>query len=66
MSRLHAIQQAAGNLSQADLQRLQQWLIDLCDESFDRQIAADIAAGKYDESARQAVADYYAGLTSPL
>jgi hypothetical protein len=53
-------------LSHDDFLQLAQWLDEYRAEQWDRQIEADIAAGRLDDAGRRADADFDAGRCTPL
>ena len=53
-------------LSKPDLAAFTQWFEDFVADSWDKQIEADIAAGKLDHLAKQAYAQFDAGRCTPF
>jgi hypothetical protein len=53
-------------LSTADLAAFTQWFENFVADSWDKQLEADVAAGKLDHLAKQADAEFDAGLCTPL
>jgi hypothetical protein len=66
MSTVAEIENALQCLSLGDARKVADWLQDYLDEKWDRQIDADIAAGRLDALAERAVKDYRAGRAKPL
>ena len=61
MTTLVEIEAAIQQLSELEARRLAAWLQDYLDDAWDRQIAADTAAGKLDGLIAQAEADIASG-----
>ena len=61
MSTIEQIESAILTLPSADLRRLTAWLLDLHQNRWDDELEADIAGGRLDALAAEAVADYEAG-----
>jgi predicted metal-dependent HD superfamily phosphohydrolase len=53
-------------LSKPDLAAFAQWFEDFIADSWDKQMEADVAAGKLDHLAKQADAQFEAGRCTPL
>jgi hypothetical protein len=53
-------------LSKSDLTVFTQWFENFIADSWDKQMEADVAAGKLDHLARQANAQFEAGCCTPL
>lgn len=66
MSTVAEIENALQALPLAEARKVAGWLQQYLDEKWDRQIDADIAAGKLDRLAEEAVGDYRAGRVKPL
>jgi hypothetical protein len=66
MSTVAEIENALQALPLAEARKVAGWLQQYLDEKWDRQIDADIAAGKLDQLAEKAVGDYRAGRVKPL
>lgn len=66
MSTVAEIENALQSLPVDDARKVADWLQQYLDEKWDRQINADIAAGRLDKLADKAIADYHAGRTKPL
>ena len=60
------LEKAVAELSRKDRARLLALLEEMDAAEFDAKIEQDIAAGKFDELADQALADHAAGKTRPL
>ncbi len=54
------------SLSKQDLAAFTQWFEDFIAESWDKQLEADVAAGRLDHLAKQADAQFDAGRCTPL
>ncbi|MEL7037502.1 MAG: hypothetical protein AAFO04_18045 [Cyanobacteria bacterium J06592_8] len=61
MSNLEQIESAILSLSHQDFEKLRNWLLDLDYERWDKQIEQDIAEGKLEELAKEAIAEFKAG-----
>jgi len=57
MSRIEEIEEAILKLSTHELARLREWFAELDAAAWDRQIAADAAAGRLDALAEEAIED---------
>ena len=55
------IENAILNLSENDVKRLTNWLLDLDYQQWDKQLEQDIIHGKLEELAKDAIADFEAG-----
>lgn len=66
MSTVAEIENALQALPVRDAWTVAGWLQQYLDEKWDRQIDADIAAGKLDKLADKALEDYRAGRVKPL
>jgi len=66
MSTVAEIENALQALPVKDAWTVAGWLQQYLDEKWDRQIDADIAAGKLDKLADKALEDYRAGRVKPL
>ena len=60
------LENAIRQLSREEFSRFASWLDEYRAELWDRQIEADIRAGKLDEAGRRADADFDAGRCTPL
>lgn len=61
MSNLEQTKAAIRSLSSDEFDRLKQWLFDLDYERWDKQLERDIAEGKLEEFAKEAIAEFEAG-----
>jgi hypothetical protein len=66
MTKLEKIEQDISTLPPADVHKLADWLAQYQAELWDRQIAADVEAGKFEGLPKQALADHRSGLTRPI
>ena len=66
MSTVVEIEDALRKLPFQDARTVAAWLDEYLEEQWDQQIEADIAAGKLDRLAAQAMAHYRAGRVKPL
>jgi hypothetical protein len=66
MSTVDEIKRAIEQLPKPEFQRLSEWVIQKYDDEWDRQIEADIRAGKLDKLAEEAIDEYKAGKTRPF
>jgi len=66
MSTVENIERAAEKLPPEDFARLAAWVRQRQSEGWDRQIEADIQAGKLDKQGQQAVAEHRRGETRPF
>ena len=66
MTKLQQIEQSIEALSDAEIKELAAWLEELRWQRWDRQLEADVAAGKLDELISEAKAEISAGKTTPL
>jgi hypothetical protein len=57
MKTLVEIQVAIGQLPEAEVRQLAQWIQDYLDDSWDKQIKEDLASGKLDKLIAKAEAD---------
>ena len=60
------IEQAITQLSPAEIAELTDWFAEFQADAWDKQIAADAAAGKFDALVDKANRDFDAGLCKPL
>ncbi len=60
------IKSAVTQLAPEERARFRQWFEEYFAGQWDRQIEADIKAGRFDEAGRRAVADFEAGRCKPL
>jgi len=63
---LRELETAVTSLPPEDLMEFARWFEEYIADAWDRQIEADAAAGKLDQAARKADADFDAGRCSPL
>jgi hypothetical protein len=61
MSTLEQIEAAILTLPSNDFQQLREWLLDLDYQQWDQQLEQDIADGKLEALAEEALADFKAG-----
>lgn len=66
MSTIKDIERAVTDLSPEDLSRFRAWFLEFDARAWDRQIEADVAAGRLDALAEEALADLRAGRTREL
>jgi hypothetical protein len=66
MSKLEKIKQQISTLSYDDIVALENWCAELHNELWDKEIEADVAAGKFDNFPAKAKADLTAGKVRPL
>jgi hypothetical protein len=66
MSRIEAIEQEVRRLSAQELADFRQWFARFDAEAWDRQLEADVAAGKLDALAEKALRDHKAGRSREL
>ena len=66
MTKLEKIEQDIASLSAADIFKLGSWFAEFHADAWDQQIADDVAAGRLDKLAEQALADHKAGRTTTL
>ena len=60
------IETAVARLSKEELTQFSQWFEEYVADEWDRQIEADILAGRFDAAGKRAKADYEAGRCTPL
>jgi hypothetical protein len=63
---IQELERAISQLSKEELTQLGRWFDEFRAEQWDRQIEADIRAGRLDEAGRRADADFEAGRCTPL
>lgn len=63
---VHDLETAVTQLSKEELARFSQWFEEYVSEAWDRQIEADILAGRFEAAGQRAKADYDAGRCTPL
>ena len=66
MSTVHEIESAITRLKPQEIRAVGEWLDELREELWDRQIATDAKAGKLDSLIKKAKADHRAGKTTPF
>ena len=66
MSTVNEIERASRSLSRAELSEFRAWFLEFDAEAWDRQFEQDVAAGRLDALADEALADLRAGRTRPL
>lgn len=66
MSTVVEIEKALETLPIEDARKIADWLQRYLDEKWDKQIDADISAGRLDKLADKAIQDYHAGRVKPL
>lgn len=66
MSTIHEIEQAIRNLQPQDLAALRQWFADFDAEAWDRQLEQDVASGRLDWLAEEALRDLNEGRCTDL
>jgi hypothetical protein len=60
------LEAAVAKLPKEELARFSQWFEEYLADEWDRQIEADILAGRFDEAGKRAKADHEAGRCTPL
>ena len=60
------LETAVTQLSKEELARFAQWFEEYVADEWDRRIAADSLAGRFDAAGKRAKADYEAGRCTPL
>ena len=63
---VHDLEAAVAQLSKEELARFSQWFEEYVADQWDREIEADILAGRFDAAGKRAKADYDAGRCTPL
>lgn len=66
MSSVDQIEAAILQLPPEEFRKLSDWLLDLDQERWDKQLERDVAAGKLDALAEEAIKDFKAGRCRPL
>ncbi|AWC22998.1 hypothetical protein WHT83_21445 [Aminobacter sp. P9b] len=66
MTKLEQIEKSVESLSKDELKEFAAWFAELQAERWDRQIEEDVAAGKLDRFAEEALAELKSGRTRPL
>ncbi|HEX4086483.1 MAG TPA: hypothetical protein VHY22_16335 [Chthoniobacteraceae bacterium] len=63
---IQELETAVSHLSKEELAAFSQWFEEYMADAWDRQIDADIQAGRFDAAGKRAKADYEAGRCTPL
>lgn len=63
---IEELESEVSRLSAPDLARFSEWFEEFIADQWDRQIEADILAGRLDEAAKRADEDFEAGRATPL
>jgi hypothetical protein len=66
MGKIELLEKQIRELSSDELAELRQWFADFDAEMWDRQMEADVKAGKLDRLAEEALQEFAAGRTKPL
>lgn len=66
MSTIHEIERAVTELPPEELAEFRRWFLEFDAAEWDRQFEDDVAAGRLDALADEAIADLRAGCTRPL
>lgn len=66
MSTLEQIEAAILTLPPDEFQRLRQWLLEVDYQRWDKQLEQDIAEGKLDALAQEAIAEFETGHTTEI
>ena len=66
MSRVEKIENQIGELSSAELAAFREWFAEFDASAWDRQLEADVKAGKFDSLAEKALNDHAAGRSTEL
>jgi hypothetical protein len=66
MSKVESIEHAVEQLGRDDLATFREWFQSFDSAQWDAQIESDVAAGKLDAMADEAIAEFRAGKTSSL
>ncbi len=66
MSKVEEIEAAVQKLSKSDLATFRVWFLEFDAEAWDRQFEEDVAAGRLDRVAEEALTDLREGRTTPL
>ena len=61
MSTLVEIEAAIERLPKTDFQQLREWIAERDQQNWDKQLEADVADGRLDQFAQEAIADFQAG-----
>ncbi|CAN5793343.1 hypothetical protein BH23GEM3_BH23GEM3_14550 [soil metagenome] len=65
MSNVEEIERAVSSLSREELFEFRSWFLEFDAEGWDQQLEEDVAAGRLDELAEEAHAEYRTGRTRP-
>jgi hypothetical protein len=63
---LHDLENAVAGLRPDELAKFRAWFVEFDADAWDRQIEQDVAAGRLDAMAEEALEDYRAGRTTGL
>lgn len=63
---VHDLESAVVQLTKEELATFSRWFEEYLADSWDREIEADILAGRFDDAGKRAKADYNAGRCTPL
>lgn len=66
MGKIELLEKQIRELSSDELAELRQWFAEFDAELWDRQMEADVKAGRLDRMAEEALQDFAAGRTKPL
>jgi hypothetical protein len=66
MSTIKEIERAVSGLSSKELSEFRRWFLEFDAAAWDRDFEEDVAAGRLDALAEEAIADLRAGRTRPL
>jgi len=66
MTKIEQLERDIKTLTSAEIFALRDWFQSFLADEWDKQIEADVAAGKLDSLARQALAEHKAGRTKAL
>jgi hypothetical protein len=66
MTTVHDIESAVSSLSPEELSRFRDWFFEFDARVWDRKFEADVAAGRLDRLAAEALAEHRAGRSRPL
>lgn len=66
MSTIEEIERAVTDLGAEELSRFRAWFLEFDAREWDRQIETDVASGRLDALAEEALAEFRAGKTRPL
>jgi hypothetical protein len=66
MSNVEEIERAIRELAPEELSQFRRWFYEFDAAVWDQQLEQDVAAGRLDDLAKEALADYRAGRTRPL